>query len=88
MRAMQFPGFKYLVLRRTMPELRKSHFGFIEAEMKLLGAYVHRTDNRAAFETAAFSSSVTSKTKQRFSTSCRRNHDWIGFDELSKFSPP
>lgn len=35
--AMASPGYKYLILRRTMPELRKSHLKFIGAEMRALG---------------------------------------------------
>jgi hypothetical protein len=36
-RAMMHAGFKYLILRRTMPELRKSHLLFLEDEMEKLG---------------------------------------------------
>lgn len=34
MRALAYPGYTYLILRRTMPELRKSHLLFIEREMR------------------------------------------------------
>lgn len=34
MRALAVPGFTYLILRRTMPELRKSHLIYIESEME------------------------------------------------------
>lgn len=36
-RSMSYAGFKYLMLRRTMPELRKSHLLFLEDEMLKLG---------------------------------------------------
>lgn len=36
-RAMSYAGFKYLMLRRTMPELRKSHLLYLEDEMEKLG---------------------------------------------------
>ncbi len=36
-RAMSYPGFKYLMLRRTMPELRKSHLLFLEHDMEKMG---------------------------------------------------
>lgn len=36
-RAMMHAGFKYLMLRRTMPELRKSHLLYLEDEMEKLG---------------------------------------------------
>lgn len=34
MRALSHPGFMYLILRRTMPELRRSHLLFINQEME------------------------------------------------------
>lgn len=34
MRALAYPGYTYLMLRRTMPELRKSHLLFIQREME------------------------------------------------------
>jgi hypothetical protein len=33
MHALMAPGMAYLIVRRTMPELRKSHLRFIEREM-------------------------------------------------------
>lgn len=39
LRAMAYPGFKYLILRRTMGELRQSHLMFADAEMEKLGGY-------------------------------------------------
>jgi phage terminase large subunit len=36
-RSMSYAGFKYLMLRRTMPELRKSHLLYLEDEMEKLG---------------------------------------------------
>lgn len=49
MRALSFPGYTYLVLRRTMPELKKSHLHFIDAEMRKLGGFYHHTDNIAIY---------------------------------------
>jgi hypothetical protein len=37
LRAMAYPGFKYLILRRTMGELRQSHLTSVTAEMEKLG---------------------------------------------------
>lgn len=36
-RAMTYAGYRYLMLRRTMPELRKSHLLYLEDEMEKLG---------------------------------------------------
>jgi phage terminase large subunit len=53
MRAMSIPGFSYLMMRRTMPELKKSHLHFIDAEMNLFGtkdaSFYHHTDNIAIY---------------------------------------
>ena len=45
MHALLNPGMTYLIVRRTMPELRKSHLRFIEREMGKLGGYYHKTDH-------------------------------------------
>ena len=44
MRALAHPGHTYLIVRRTMPELKKSHLHFISHEMKIFGGFFHRTD--------------------------------------------
>lgn len=49
MRALGYPGYTYLILRRTMPELKKSHLHFIDAEMRKLGGFYHHTDNIAIY---------------------------------------
>src|SRR4051812_27973296 len=47
--AMACPGLAYLIVRRTMPELRKSHLRFIEREMKRLGGYFNKTESIAYY---------------------------------------
>jgi hypothetical protein len=42
---MACPGLDYLIVRRTMPELRKSHLKFIEAEMRRLGGTFNKTES-------------------------------------------
>jgi hypothetical protein len=49
MRALAHPGYTYIVLRRTYPELAKSHLMYIPAEMKKLGGYFHHTDKIAYY---------------------------------------
>lgn len=49
MRALQVPGLKYLVLRRTMPELKRSHLIYINEEMQKLGGDFHNTDSVARY---------------------------------------
>lgn len=49
MRALAYPGFTYCILRRTYPELQKTHLIHINHEMKLLGGYFHNTDKIAYY---------------------------------------
>jgi hypothetical protein len=47
--ALTCPGLAYLIVRRTMPELRKSHLRFIEAEMAALGGSFNKTESIAYY---------------------------------------
>jgi phage terminase large subunit len=90
MRAMKFPGFKYLVLRRTMPQLRKSHLNFIGAEMKKLGGHYNKTEN------VAYYPEIDGKQSKGFFSHCETQadvenllsseFDLIIFDELTTFT--
>jgi hypothetical protein len=48
-RAMAFPGFNYVILRRTFPQLRQSHLIELPAEMKLLGGDWNTSDKIARY---------------------------------------
>lgn len=47
--ALACPGLAYLIVRREMPELRKSHLKFIGHEMKQLGGYFNKTESVAYY---------------------------------------
>jgi hypothetical protein len=47
--ALSCDGLDYLIVRRTMPELRMSHLKFIEAEMKRLGGTFNKTESIAYY---------------------------------------
>jgi phage terminase large subunit len=49
MRALAYPGFKYIVLRRTYPELEKSHLLYVPREIKLLGGSYNQTKHIATY---------------------------------------
>jgi hypothetical protein len=51
--ALQHPGFTYVILRRTFPELQRSHLLFLESETKQLGATYHRTLNQVTYPTGS-----------------------------------
>lgn len=49
MRALSAPGCTLILVRRTYPELMKSHLIHIKQEMKLLGGHYHSTDHIAYY---------------------------------------
>lgn len=90
MRAMAHPGFTYLILRRTMPQLRKSHLNFIESEMKKLGGRFNKTEN------VAYYPEVDGKQSKGFFSHCETDADVLNllssqfdlviFDEVTTFT--
>lgn len=85
MRALAHPGFTYVVLRRTFPELQKSHLVHIPKEMKLLGGTYNHTDKVATYPNGS----------RGFFSHCQNEEDVLNllsaefalafFDEISTF---
>jgi hypothetical protein len=85
MRALSVPGFKYCILRRTYPELEKSHLIDLPREMKLLGG-----DWNATSKIARYPNGSTG-----FFSHCQNDQDALNllssefhlmfFDEISTF---
>lgn len=48
--AMAVPGFKYVIVRRNMPDLRKNHTIYLGSEMRKLGGSFHETFGQANYE--------------------------------------
>jgi hypothetical protein len=44
-----FPGLKYVVVRRNMPDLRKNHLIYVGPEMRLLGGDFNETFGQAHY---------------------------------------
>jgi phage terminase large subunit len=90
LRCLMFPGFHALIVRRTMPQLKKSHLKFIKREAELLGGSYNQTSFRATFPHPGGEDSTL------VFTHCENEKDlldllsaeygFIGFDELSTFS--
>ena len=84
-RAMSQPNYKYIILRRTYPELQKSHLIHIQSEMKALGGTFHHTDRVATYPNGS----------KGFFSHCATDDDVLNllsaefylafFDELSTF---
>ena len=49
MRALSAPNANLILVRRTYPELMRSHLLHIETEMKMLGGTYHKTDHIASY---------------------------------------
>lgn len=86
MRAMKTPGFRYLILRRTMPQLRKSHLHFIEAEMKKLGGRFNKTENVAYYPNGSKGFFSHCETDADVLNLLSSEFDLIIFDELTTFT--
>ena len=86
MRCLAVPNFRALILRRSMPELRRSHLTDIEREMKQVGGYFHKTTSTAVFEngsTIVFGHVEDEAAVLNYLSS---QYGFIGFDELSTFT--
>jgi phage terminase large subunit len=91
LRCLMIPNFKALIIRRTMPELRKSHLGFIDFEMKLLGGkengyvFLHTTFI-AKFPNGSTLTFGHCETEADILDYLSSEYGFIGFDELSTFT--
>ncbi len=85
-RCLAVPGFRALIIRRTMPDLRKSHLAFIDREMKLLGQpdFKHTTFE-ARFHNGSLIQFSHCEKMSDVLNYLSSEWDYIGFDELSTF---
>mgnify|MGYP001589018497 FL=1 len=86
LRCLLVPNFQALIVRRTMPELRKSHLVYIEYEMKLLGGIFLRTVSTAKFPNGSSIVFAHCETEADILNFLSSQYGFIGFDELSTFT--
>lgn len=84
-RALAYPGFKYVILRRTYPELLKSHIMFIEAEMKKLGGTWNTTNKLAKYANGSVGFYSHCESEADVLNLLSAEFFWMGFDEMSTF---
>jgi hypothetical protein len=84
-RALTTPGFTYVILRRTYPELQKSHLLFIDQEAKKLGATYHRTDRIITYPNGSKGFFSHCSTDEDVLNLLSAQFAWMGIDELSTF---
>lgn len=86
MRALAYPGYSYLIVRRTMPELKKSHLKFMSAEMSALGGTFHKTDNIAYYPNGSMGFFSHCETEDDMMKLLSSEYFTIYFDEISTFT--
>src|SRR5579859_186927 len=86
MRALSHPGYDYLIVRRTMPQLRKSHLKFIGAEMKALGGYFNKTESIAYYPNGSLGFYGHCQTEDDTMNLLSSEFCAIYFDEISTFT--
>lgn len=84
-RALAHPGFTYIILRRTYPELQKSHLVHVPREMKLLGGDFTFGDKIAKYPNGSRGFFSHCQSEEDVLNLLSAEFAWAGFDELSTF---
>lgn len=84
-KALAYPGYKYLVLRRTMPELRKSHLLFVGREMEKLGGFYHKTNVETHYANGSVGLFGHCETEADINKYLSAEFHQIVFDEIVTF---
>lgn len=88
MRALAYPGYTYLIVRRTMPELKKSHLKshLLPAEMRKFGGTYHKTDYIATYANGSQGFFAHCETEDDMLKLLSSEYCAIYFDEISTFT--
>jgi hypothetical protein len=84
-RALTYPGFKYCILRRTFPELQKSHLIMVPQEMKLLGGEWNDTRHQAKYPNGSIGFFSHCQNEQDVLNLLSAEFYLMFFDEISTF---
>lgn len=88
LRCMMQPGFRALLLRRTFPQLRGSHFDKAEREGALLGCPkpFHKSEYYLTYSNGSKLQFGHCESDSAVMDYLSQEWDWIGFDELTTFT--
>jgi hypothetical protein len=86
MRALAVPGLAYLIIRRTMPELRKTHIRFIQAEMRKLGGFYNKTEGIAYYPNGSVGHFAHCEGEEDVMKLLSSEYGVIYLDEITTFS--
>jgi hypothetical protein len=83
MRCLAIPGFKALILRKQLTQLKETHIRFIEREMaELKAGHYHKTDFTAYFTNGSTIKFGHAEDDAIIETYLSAEYDLIFFDEL------
>lgn len=85
MRALAYPGFKYCILRRTYPELLRSHLIDLPREMRLLGGDFLHTNKVARYPNGSLGFFSHCQNEQDVLNLLSAEFYLMVFDEVSTF---
>lgn len=86
MRALAFPGFTYLVIRRTMGELKKTHLKFLDREMKCFDGTFNKTDAIANYPNGSLGFYASCNSEDEMMKLLGGDYHAIYFDEITTFT--
>jgi len=86
-RCLLIPGYEALLLRRTFPELEKTHMRRAAREAPRFGANYVPSDHCVRFQNGSLLEFGHCDNDAAVSKYLSTEYDWIGFDELVTFEP-
>ncbi len=86
MRALVHPGFVYLIVRKTMGELQKTHLKFLKREMLALDGTFNQTKSIAEYENGSLGFYASCNSEEEMLKLLGGDYHAIYFDEITTFS--
>lgn len=86
LRALAFPGFTYLIVRRTMGELKKTHLKFLGREMRAFDGEFNKTDSLAVYPNGSLGFYASCNSEDEMLKLLGGDYHAIYFDEITTFT--
>lgn len=86
-KALTIPNFTAAILRRTMPELKKTHLRAFQRDAALIGADFLKSENQLVFGNGSIIECGHCEDDDAVQKWLSAEYDQIGFDEGSTFDP-
>ena len=86
-KAQQYPGFTGAILRRTMPELKKTHLRAFQRDAAKIGAEFLKSENQLVWPNGSIIECGHCEDDDAVQKWLSAEYDQIGFDEGSTFEP-